>query len=410
MSLILIVEDEPLAREGMTKILQKAGYQTVVAEHGKEAIDLLPQKRPDLILCDINMPVMDGYEVLTELRKMSPEYAAIPFVFLTALGEEFQVVAGRAMGADDYLAKPVRKNLLLASIKANLEKVQRLREMLAQQSNQAQHSASAWDNFNDQGILLHRGMEVLYANQRFAEMFGFRNGGEVTALQSVSWLLGEDEQAKWQELVARAQESDRPVYVERQACYQQDGTPQEMHVMMKSIEWNAEQAVQSTFVKFWQGVSHSPVSIPEWLDRAPVGVLQIDEHGKVLQANHTLRSWSGMSAEQLYQQTEAKLFMAQTDASEGFQHRALMTATGERLPVLVRTDRPLPPSQLLYVTRVEDLPAQAVADTEALRRQLVQLKQQLPQFHQQMVAADQGQQLQDTIEQSLMMLQKQLLS
>ena len=127
-ALILVVEDEQALRRDIVEELQEAGYRTLSARDGQEALNLLAETTtPDLLLCDITMPGVDGYGVLKSLRAERPELATIPFVFLTALSEPRAVVEGKLLGADDYLVKPVDYDLMLATIGARLRQVDRIR-------------------------------------------------------------------------------------------------------------------------------------------------------------------------------------------------------------------------------------------------------------------------------------------
>lgn len=125
---ILVIEDEDALRRDIVEELQEAGYRAIEAADGEAALGLLAGATPDLVLCDISMPGLDGYGVLESLREMPPELATTPFVFLTALSEPQKVVEGKLLGADDYLVKPVDYDLMLATIAARLRQVERIRE------------------------------------------------------------------------------------------------------------------------------------------------------------------------------------------------------------------------------------------------------------------------------------------
>ncbi len=127
-ALILVVEDEEALRRDIVEELQEAGYRAVAARDGAMALDLMGAITPDLVLCDITMPGLDGYDVLRSLRGQRPELALTPFVFLTALSEPRDVVEGKVLGADDYLVKPVDYDLMLATIGARLRQVARIRD------------------------------------------------------------------------------------------------------------------------------------------------------------------------------------------------------------------------------------------------------------------------------------------
>lgn len=118
---ILIIEDNNDIRESTVEILELVGYEVKEADNGKTGFELAWQYQPDLILCDIMMPELDGYGVLYLLNK-NPETAAIPFIFLTAKAERLNFRKGMEMGADDYLTKPFDDVELLSAIEGRLGK------------------------------------------------------------------------------------------------------------------------------------------------------------------------------------------------------------------------------------------------------------------------------------------------
>jgi len=121
MKTILIIEDEDQARRNLATILQMEGYQPLTAADGTTGVTLTRQRRPDLILCDVMMPAMDGHAVLAALRE-DPATAAIPFIFITARGERGDLRTGMNLGADDYLVKPVTASELLAAVEARFKR------------------------------------------------------------------------------------------------------------------------------------------------------------------------------------------------------------------------------------------------------------------------------------------------
>lgn len=118
---ILLIEDNFDMRENTAEILELSGYDVVTASNGKEGVELTKTSKPDLIICDIMMPVLDGYGVLHILSK-EPETSKIPFIFLTAKSEKADYRKGMIMGADDYLTKPFDDVELLDAIEARLKK------------------------------------------------------------------------------------------------------------------------------------------------------------------------------------------------------------------------------------------------------------------------------------------------
>jgi DNA-binding NarL/FixJ family response regulator len=121
MKKILVIEDEPEMRRNLTTILRLEKFQPLDAENGRIGVEMAKREKPDLILCDVMMPEMDGYGVIAALRA-DAETVAIPFIFLTAKGEKPDIRAGMNLGADDYLTKPVAKPDLLAAIRSRLER------------------------------------------------------------------------------------------------------------------------------------------------------------------------------------------------------------------------------------------------------------------------------------------------
>lgn len=118
---ILVIEDNDDIRESIAEILELADYEVVQARNGKEGVDFATQYLPDIILCDIMMPELDGYGVLYLLNK-NPHTSAIPFIFLTAKAERVDMRKGMEMGADDYLAKPFDDVELLSAVESRLNK------------------------------------------------------------------------------------------------------------------------------------------------------------------------------------------------------------------------------------------------------------------------------------------------
>ena len=131
-ALLLVVEDDAAMRVAFRDVLEGAGYRVLTAPNGEIALDILESNRPSLILSDISMPVMDGYK-LYEAVRMMPGGTSIPFIFLTARGTREDIFAGKSLGADDYITKPVTTSELLASVKARLARTDEL--MVAQLRN-----------------------------------------------------------------------------------------------------------------------------------------------------------------------------------------------------------------------------------------------------------------------------------
>jgi DNA-binding response OmpR family regulator len=130
MQKILLIEDNDEIRENMAEILDLAGYEVTTAANGKDGIKTAIQEIPDLILCDIMMPVLDGYGVLHMLQKHEA-LENVPFIFLTAKSERLEVRKGMELGADDYITKPFDGTELLNAIEGRLKKAAALKKRIA---------------------------------------------------------------------------------------------------------------------------------------------------------------------------------------------------------------------------------------------------------------------------------------
>lgn len=118
---ILLVDDEPDILEIVSYNLKNEGYQVYTAENGEEAIKKAKKKKPDLIILDVMMPVMDGIEACEKMRRIS-ELDHTVITFLTARGEDYSMIAGFDAGADDYITKPVKPRVLVSKVKALLRR------------------------------------------------------------------------------------------------------------------------------------------------------------------------------------------------------------------------------------------------------------------------------------------------
>ncbi len=123
---ILVIEDDAVTRNVFLEVLEAQGFNTIGAENGLAGIQEAQEHLPDLVICDIQMPDMDGYSVLTTLRQ-DPDTAIIPFIFLTGSNTQADVRKGMELGADDYLTKPSTIEDLLRAIAVRFEKQALLR-------------------------------------------------------------------------------------------------------------------------------------------------------------------------------------------------------------------------------------------------------------------------------------------
>ena len=149
MKKILIIEDNAEVRENLEEILELYGYAVETAEDGTVGVRLALQNPPDLILCDVMMPQLDGFGVLNILSK-KPATADVPFIFLTAKSEQADFRRGMNLGADDYLTKPFFKDDLLSVIEKRLKKSERLQQKF-------ENNSAGWSAFINEA----KGLESL---------------------------------------------------------------------------------------------------------------------------------------------------------------------------------------------------------------------------------------------------------
>ncbi len=123
MKRILVIDDDARLRAHYTELLRLEGYEIIEARNGREGVERAKADAPDLVICDITMPEMNGHRVLETLRG-EPKTAHLPFVFLTGWSEQEDIRTGMNLGADDYLTKPVVPDELLAAVRARLRRAE----------------------------------------------------------------------------------------------------------------------------------------------------------------------------------------------------------------------------------------------------------------------------------------------
>lgn len=173
--LILCCEDEPHLLRDIADELLAAGYRVQEACNGAELLACLEDCNPDLLLCDIMMPDMDGYAVLARLRRDYPHLAHVPLVFLTALSMTDAVVRGKRAGADDYLTKPINYDLLLSTIEARLRQSTRARAAMTDVAGLGQHLLEKLTV----GVLIYTPEALLTRSNRIAEQILHEQGAAI---------------------------------------------------------------------------------------------------------------------------------------------------------------------------------------------------------------------------------------
>lgn len=139
MKKILVIEDNAGIRENIAEILELANYKVFTAEDGKMGIEIALHEKPDLILCDVMMPRLDGYGVLHLLHK-NPAIRNTPFIFMSARAERAEMRRGMELGADDYITKPFEKTELLQAIECRLKRAEWLKQEFVQPVNGNGHA------------------------------------------------------------------------------------------------------------------------------------------------------------------------------------------------------------------------------------------------------------------------------
>ncbi len=187
---ILVVEDNQDVRENIQEILELAGYEVSTAENGKTGAQKALQDHPDLVLCDIMMPELDGYGVLRILSKNAAT-AGIPFIFLTAKAEKADFRRGMGLGADDYITKPFDDVNLLDTIELRLRRSQRLRSSFDGTEEGLQHfidEARAQDSLlaltDDREVRVYEKRDLIYNERQVPHWLYFIVSGKVKSFRA----------------------------------------------------------------------------------------------------------------------------------------------------------------------------------------------------------------------------------
>ncbi|GAB1544144.1 response regulator [Scytonema sp. NUACC21] len=141
MTKVLVIEDEEQIREIISVMLSAENFEVIEAEDGRMGVDLAQQDKPDLVICDVMMPQLDGYGVLNELRQ-NPSTQTTPFIFLTAKAAKVSIRQGMELGADDYLTKPFTRDELLGAITARLKKQSEIEKQSQQKLDELRDNIS----------------------------------------------------------------------------------------------------------------------------------------------------------------------------------------------------------------------------------------------------------------------------
>ena len=232
MAKILLIEDNDAVRENTSEILELAGYEMITACNGKEGIEILRSNTPDLIICDIMMPELDGYGVLHILMK-NPNTAHIPFIFLTAKADRSDMRKGMNLGADDYLTKPFDDIELLDAVEARIHRSEQMKKEyeptmsgLDNFFNDAKEIESLKQLSKDKKIRTHKKKTNLYLQGDYPNYLIYINKGKVKTYKTntdgkelITGIFGEGEFIGFNDLITQSDHSDAAMAIEDTESY-----------------------------------------------------------------------------------------------------------------------------------------------------------------------------------------------
>jgi two-component system sensor kinase len=182
---LLVVEDDPALLEGLRDILELADYDVTTASHGQQALAEIEKNAPHLIISDVMMPVMDGYQLYTAVRAR-PEWMDVPFIFLSAKGEKRDIYRGKELGADDYLVKPFDEDDLLVAIRNKLGRRAQLDAVRQRQIADLKHTILATLNHEFRTPLTHIAAYVDVLRETHPELNSVELSNFLDVIQSSS--------------------------------------------------------------------------------------------------------------------------------------------------------------------------------------------------------------------------------
>lgn len=232
MSKILLIEDNVEVRENTAEILELSGYEVVTANDGKDGLNMLKEITPDLIICDIMMPVLDGYGVLHIVSK-NPSTAHIPFIFLTAKVEKSDIRKGMNLGADDYLTKPFDDIELLGAVEARLKRSKQIQNEydanisgLDSFFNDAKEIESLKQLSKEKRIRHHKKKTNLYYEGDYPNYLIFINKGKVKTYKTnkdgkelITGLYGPGDFIGFNDLITQSDHTDSAMAMEDSDSY-----------------------------------------------------------------------------------------------------------------------------------------------------------------------------------------------
>ncbi len=187
---VLLIEDNDDIRNNTAEILELSNYKVIVAENGKVGVEKALEEKPDLIICDIMMPVLDGYGVLHAVHQ-NASIKNTPFIFLTAKTERTDFRKGMELGADDYITKPFNGTELLNAVSSRLKKIDLLKKELSPDLNGLQHLMATYSGSNglqflteDRNINKYKKKQAIYTEGNYPNSLFFVLKGKVKSYKS----------------------------------------------------------------------------------------------------------------------------------------------------------------------------------------------------------------------------------
>ncbi|MBI5218224.1 MAG: response regulator [Bacteroidia bacterium] len=196
MKKVLVIEDDPILRDNTVEFLKEEGFETFAAKDGAEGVQMALEIIPDIILCDISMPKMDGYEVFKTLQSI-PSTSAVPFIFLTAKIQRDDIRLGMQLGVDDYITKPYSYDDLLTSIQVRLEKTDRITRSFDNKFMSLIENPLL-------GVFILQGEKFTYVNSRFVKILEFGSDKDVYS-KGINDIVDEEFKSKFYEKIQLCQ-------------------------------------------------------------------------------------------------------------------------------------------------------------------------------------------------------------
>ena len=247
MKKILIIEDDGMLRQTTSEFLDTEGYQPIQAENGLNGIKKAMEEIPDLILCDIALPKLDGYQVYKTLQQ-NPSTELVPFIFLTAKTEKEDIRAGMHMGADDYITKPFDFDELLTAIQTRLDKYQKI-------IDKTYENFYALLNNPLVGIYIYRDERLVFHNSKFADILGYQGNQLQNAFFKA--LIHPDDYEKFHSSVNKCKRGIQKRFYQKIRLLTKAQQYKEVECSGGLTALNNEQAVLGMIGKSDTGVDHT---------------------------------------------------------------------------------------------------------------------------------------------------------